>query len=430
MDIKQSKYRWTVFFTMIAMFFFVMIQRTAPGVITDQLMDTFRISASTIGLTTGIQFLAYAGLQIPLGLLADKFGPSYFLIIGTLLNGLGTLLFSVTPDELLYFISRVLVGTGDAMIFINIVLVMSKWFTAKKFSGLMGWIGMSGNLGSIFASVPLAYWIGLQGWRFPFFSLSICLLAISFISFIVLRKGARLIQSSARTERKPGSSRTKTDKSMLAILGGVCRKKQAWAVFFCHFAVAGTYISFIGSWAVPYGINVYGLTRTASSQLVMAGLLSSIVGAPLIGILSGHFKQTRTLYILIQALTFASWLSFFLLAGKPPLAVLVLLYILIGFGFGASMLTFSIIRESFQSGEIGVVSGFANTGGYLSALLLPILFGLVLEMFHSGTLPAAGYHYGFLIPSLFSFCGLAGSLLLKKRQKPGESSSSLAAGEK
>ncbi|WKB36111.1 MFS transporter [Terrilactibacillus sp. S3-3] len=122
MDIKQSKFRWAIFFTMIAMFFFVMTQRTAPGVITDQLMDTFRMSASTIGLVTGIQFLAYAGLQIPLGLLADKFGPAYFLIIGTTLNGLGTLLFSTAPNEFLFFISRILVGSGDAMILSTLCL--------------------------------------------------------------------------------------------------------------------------------------------------------------------------------------------------------------------------------------------------------------------------------------------------------------------
>ncbi|WKB36110.1 hypothetical protein QS257_02215 [Terrilactibacillus sp. S3-3] len=107
------------------------------------------------------------------------------------------------------------------------MLVMSKWFTAKNFSGLMGWIGMSGNLGSIFASVPLAYWIGLAGWRFPFFSLGICLLAVSFISFIILKKGSRLIQSSVHTEKKTASSHAKAGKNMLVILGEVCRKKTS-----------------------------------------------------------------------------------------------------------------------------------------------------------------------------------------------------------
>lgn len=64
--------------------------------------------------------------------------------------------------------------------------------------------------------------------------------------------------------------------------------------------------------------------------------------------------------------------------------------------------------------EVGVVSGFANTGGFLSAVLLPSLFGKVLDYFHAHSMDM-GYHFGFIIPIVFSIIGLIGGLLIKER---------------
>ena len=88
MNKQESSYRWVVFGTALLAYYLIVSQRTAPGLITEQLMKDFHVSASVIGLMTSIQFLAYAGLQIPIGLLSDRYGPNRFLIIGSLLNGI------------------------------------------------------------------------------------------------------------------------------------------------------------------------------------------------------------------------------------------------------------------------------------------------------------------------------------------------------
>jgi len=86
-DKHNSTYRWVVFATVLTAYLLIASLRTAPGLITVQLMQEFSVTASTIGLLTSIQFLAYAGLQIPVGSLTDRFGPNRFLIFGTLLTG-------------------------------------------------------------------------------------------------------------------------------------------------------------------------------------------------------------------------------------------------------------------------------------------------------------------------------------------------------
>ncbi|TCP23423.1 sugar phosphate permease [Scopulibacillus darangshiensis] len=416
MEKQNSKYRWVVFATVLFTYFLIVSQRTAPGLITDHLMKEFSVTASTIGLLTSIQFLAYAGLQIPIGILSDRFGPNFFLIMGTLLDGLGTLIYSVAPNEFVLLIARLLVGIGDATIWVNLVILLSQWFKAKEFTGLLGMAGMSGSLGFLVATVPFSAWIALTGWRVPFFTVGIilCLCGV-LLYFVLVKKPNKMMKDNSGTTR----SSTKTEDKREKLLHMLCRifsNRQAWATFLCHFGLVGTYVGFIGSWAVPYGMHVYGMTRSGASQLIMIGLIGAFIGAPLTSWISSRLETIKRPYIIVHFVVFLSWIAFLLFGGKPPFFMFIILFLIIGYGNGASALTFAVVRQSFPIREVGVVSGFANTGGFLSAVLLPSIFGKVLDHFHNAS-SVVGYHYGFIIPVLFSMLGLIGGMLIKKEHQ-------------
>lgn len=415
MDKQNSKYRWVVFAAVLFSYFLIVSQRTAPGLISDQLMKDFHVTASTIGLLTSIQFMAYAGLQIPIGIMSDRYGPNRFLIAGALLNGLGTLLYSLAPNEFVLLFARLLVGMGDATIWINLVLILSQWFRAQEFIGLLGFAGMAGSLGSILATVPYSAWIASAGWRTPFFTIGtvLCLCAM-LLYFVLVWQPGRMSKPGAG-ERKGADKKEQKREKALAILVRVCTNRQAWATFFCHFGVVGTYIGFIGSWAVPYGMQMYDMTRSAASQLVMVGLIGAIVGAPLTSMISSRLHSLKRPYVIVHTVIFLSWSAFLLFAGKPPIFLLLILFFIIGFGNGASSLTFAVVRQSFPLTEVGVASGFANTGGFISAVLLPSFFGNVLD--HFQTVSSVGYQYGFIIPVLFSMLGLFGGFLIREQSK-------------
>jgi sugar phosphate permease len=414
LDKQNSKYRWVVFTAVLFTYFLIVSQRTAPGLISDQLMKDFNVTASTIGLMTSIQFLAYAGLQIPIGILADRFGPNLFLIAGALLNGLGTLLYSLAPNEFILFLARLLVGMGDATIWVNLVLILSQWFKVKEFIGLLGIAGMAGSLGFLMATVPFSAWIDLSGWRTPFFSVGIILCLCGILLYMVLIKKPKQMAMDDSLSKKPSVKREHKREKTLVMLRRLFSERQAWATFFCHFGVVGTYVGFIGSWAVPYGMHVYGMTRSDSSQLIMMGLFGAIIGAPLTSWISSRLESIKRPYIAVHMIVFLSWIAFLLFNGKPPYFMLVILFLIIGYGNGASALTFAVVRQSFSMKEVGVVSGFANTGGFLSAVLLPSIFGKVLDHFHSSG-SSVGYHYGFIIPVIFSLIGLIGGILIKEQ---------------
>jgi MFS family permease len=406
---QDSKYRWVVFSAVLFTYFLIVTQRTAPGLISDQLMKEFQVSASTIGLLTSIQFLAYAGLQVPVGVLSDRYGPNFFLIIGALLNGLGTVIYSIAPNELALLFARLLVGIGDATIWVNLVLILSQWFKVNEFIGLLGLAGMSGSLGFLMATVPFSAWISLSGWRQPFLIVGVLLSICSLLLYVVLvKKPKQMNFISVKKEKK----REKTT----VLLRQIFSSRQAWATFLCHFGLVGTYVGFIGSWAVPYGMHVYDMTRSQASQLIMYGLIGAFIGAPLTSWISSRLNRIKRPYIIVHTVVFLSWAVFLLFNGKPPFLLLIILFLMIGFGNGSCSLTFAAVRQHFPMKKVGVASGFANTGGFISAVLLPIIFGKILDHFHSEA-SSVGYLYGLMIPVVFSGLGLIGSFLLMEQSQ-------------
>ena len=413
LDKKESGYRWIVFSAVLFAYFLIVSQRTAPGLITEQLMNDFQISASTVGMISSIQFLAYAGLQIPVGLLSDRFGPNRFLIIGTLLTGIGSLCYSIAPNEYILIVSRFIVGVGDAAIFVNVVLIMNEWFKGNEFVKLMGMVALIGGIGSLSATLPFSMWISHAGWRVPFLSVSIILIVVSSLLYIVLISKSRKL---FKPESQPKPSTPVKRESVWKILRRVVTTRQAWATFLCHFGVVGTYVGFIGSWAVPYGMNVFELTRSSASQLVMYALVGTMIGGPLLGWISSKTGQIKKTYTMVHLIVIIGWVGLFSLNTNPPFLMVLLMLFVLGFGNGASALTFAIVRKSFRMEEVGVVTGFANMGGFLSAVLLPIIFGHVLDFFPKDSV-SLGYHYGFIVPVIFALFGLVGILLAKEEKQ-------------
>lgn len=380
-------------------------------------MSDFQVTAAKIGMLTSIQFFIYTSLQIPMGILADRFGPNYLLIFGALLTGIGTIIYSIGTHEYVIFFARILTGTGDATIWVNMVLILGSWFKATEFVRLIGVAGMTGSLGFLLATVPFSALIDQLGWRTSFLwaGIVLCLCGCA-LYFVLLKKTKSLGLHEPKLETKD-----QQPEKLTALLRRIFSNRQAWALFFCHFGVVGGYVGFISSWAVPYGMNIYQLTRSDASQLIMIGLVGALIGAPLTSLISSKLGMLKKPYIVAHTMTLLSWSSFLFWKGHPPILLLTLLFFLIGFGYGASALTFAIARRSFSLKDSGIVSGFANTGGFLSAVLLPSAFGKVLDHFQfTYNSIHNGYFYGFIIPVLFSIIGLAGVLCISEKRKPIE----------
>lgn len=412
MDKQNNSYRWIVLISVLLTYILMSSQRTAPGLITDQIMWDFNVSAVTIGLLTSIQYLVYTSLQIPMGLLADRFGPNFFLIFGALLTGVGTIIYSVSTTSFFLFFARTLTGIGDATIWVNMVLILGYWFTAKEFAKLIGIAALTGSLGFLLATVPFSLLIDYVGWRIAFFSIGLLLCLCGLLLFWFLIK----------QPKHPFFSKQKAKGEATGpLLRRIFSNRQAWALFLCHFGIVGTFVGFISSWGVPYGMELYGMTRSVASGLMMTGLIGALIGAPLAGWISSRLGSIRSPYFVVYLTLILTWSVFLLFKGIPPQTLITSLFFMIGLLYGANALTFAAVRRSFPLKDVGIVSGMANTGGFLSAIFLPSIFGKVLDYFHgiSGSM-ADGYFYGFITPVIFALIGLVGVMILKEHKEAQE----------
>jgi MFS family permease len=409
---QKSKFRWIVFISVLFTYLIMSVQRTAPGLITDQLMVEYQLTASTVGILASIHFFIFTSLQIPMGILVDRYGPDRILFIGSLLTGIGISIYSCSPNEYILLFARVLTGTGDATVWISIVLILSEWFQKNEFTRIIGFAGMTGSIGFLMATVPLSAWIDHNGWRIPFFTIGI-LLVLCFITlyFVLFKLPAQLLLKNTIDNERT------IREGLLQQLKRVFTNRQTLALFFCHFGIVGGFIGFISSWAVPFGIEIYGMSRSEASQMIMTGLFGAIFGAPLASWLSSRLGTIKQLYVFIHILVVSSWFVFLIFRGQPPIILLYFLFILIGFGFGSSVLTFAIVRKHFSIYDSGVVSGVANTGGFLSAVLLPTIFGTILGYFQQTTDHLThGYFVAFISPVIFSLLGLIGICFVREKE--------------
>ena len=147
--------------------------QTFPSVVTQQLMQTFKLDAAGLGGLTAFFFYAYALMQLPGGLLLDRLGARRILTGAVFITAIGVILFSLTDVYAIAALSRFLIGVGSSVAFICALYLASSWLPSKWFSPYCGLLQAMAAIGSIIAQAPLAVAVNHFGWRQTLFVIGI-----------------------------------------------------------------------------------------------------------------------------------------------------------------------------------------------------------------------------------------------------------------
>lgn len=385
---------WWVFFLATGTYMMAFIQRSAPGLVTDHLAATFGVSPAAMGELAVGQFVAYAALQLPVGLVGDRFGPARWLALGALLDGGGTLLFSQAHSFAWLVASRGIIGLGDAMLFVNIVLLLGRWFPPTVFGRLLSVVGTSGGAAATVTTVPLAWLLGVWGWRPTFLLMGWILVLLAVLVAVLLPRWERESPGHVVRVIRPADTRL--------VLRHVTAHVRGWIPFAMHFGLIGAYTGFVAIYAVPYLMATHRLSRVAAGGIESVAMLGSVLGGPLAGWVADRFGPARPAY-LVAVVALAGWLVLALWPGAPLLLTAVGLS-LTAVAAGGSMLTFTVVKTWFPPTEVGSATGLANTGGFVAAALFPLIVGRLIG--HGWTVA--------LLPGLgFTLIGLAATLAVR-----------------
>ena len=168
---KVLRYRWVVYGVLIISYFLVFFHRMSVGVVKEELMSGFNMSATSFANLGAMYFYAYALMQIPAGILADSIGVKKIIIFGSLITGIGSILFGMADSILLTFVGRAMVGIGVSVTFVSIAKIQTMWFREREFGTMTGLTGLVGNLGGVVAQTPLAIMVATFTYRYTFIAI-------------------------------------------------------------------------------------------------------------------------------------------------------------------------------------------------------------------------------------------------------------------
>jgi MFS family permease len=361
-------------------------QRTAPSVMVEDLMREFAVGAALTGTLSGLYFYTYAGLQIPVGLILDRFGPRRVLALACALAGAGSALFALADALWIAYAARLLIGGAVAFTWVGALFIITRWFPPERFamiSGLTLALGMAGGVGG---QAPLALLIDAIGWRGALgLAGGLALMLAALIALIVRDRGP-FTPAGAAGDDAPRPS-------LATGLARVMRTPQTWIVGLYGASMTAPMLSFAGLWGVPYLERVHGVERELAALATSGMLIGWAVGAPVMGWLSDRLRRRRAVMLMASSVSLLT-LGAALYAPGLPFAAVAALMVLNGVFGGGMVLCFATGREHNPVWAAGAALGVVNMLAMAAGAVFQPLLGWLLDRAWDGTMEAGRPLYG------------------------------------
>ncbi|MBK7673837.1 MFS transporter [Accumulibacter sp.] len=365
---------WSVWGLGALLYLIGFYQRVAPAVMTDQLMSEFAIGATELGNLSAFYFYSYVAMQIPTGILADRWGPRRLLTAGAAVAAIGTALFAVAADLWWANAGRLLIGASVAVAFVSMLKLATHWFAPRQFALASGLALLFGVVGGVIAGVPLGMLIEAWGWR-PVMGASAAITAL--LSVTIWLRVRDDPHDLAYLSHAPATATGKTPTPILRGMAEVLSYRNIWILLVTPIGIAGAVLTFAGLWGVPYLRQVHGLETRAAATITSLLLIAWAVGGPVLGALSERMGRRRPLYVATTAAALAGWAVIIFL--PIPVWLMIVTLLLTGFFSGNLIIGFAFAKESVPARLMGTASGICNMGPLLGGMLLQPTVGWVLD---------------------------------------------------
>ncbi len=378
-------------------------QRTSFAVASGVAIHRFSAGASMVSLFVVVQLITYAAMQVPVGMLVDRFGTRLVVGTGALLMLVGQLALALSTALTSAILARVLVGAGDAMTFIAVIRMFPAWFSAGRLPLLNQATGILGQAGQLLSSIPLAALLGVAGWTRSFVAAA-GVSALMAVLILVLLRNSPAGAPFAFTRTGVG----------LRDVVGVLREPGTQVGFWVHWITAFWNVVFALMWGYPFLLRGEGYPMTVASALFTVMVLTGLPFALLVGRLSRRTPLQRSnTALLVSLMSVLPWLAIVLWPGRAPVWLLVVLMVGLAASGPASSIGFDIARASNSLARVGTATGVVVVAGMSAAMLDILVIGIVLDL-------AGGYTLGafrWAMATQFAFWGVGVGGLLTARIK-------------
>jgi MFS family permease len=349
------------------------------GVATLTASQRFDTNAQQLATLAVFQLVVYAAMQIPVGILLDRFGAKLLLGVGAAIMALGQIIVAFAPTLEYAVLGRMLVGMGDSFTFISMIRMVNGWYTGSKASKMQQYVSTIGQTGQFFSAVPFWFMLESLGWEPAF---SIMAAASLLVLLLVIAFTANEAESSKHVQE------IVSIKSAISQLVQNVKTPGIRMAFWTHFSTQPTTTSISLLWAVPYLVTAEGQSHEFAALTLTLMVLFGFVTGPVIAEICARAPQLRgRLVYSVVATTVAAWLVLLLVPGTASSGLLLGCFLVISIGGPASMVAFDFSKDFAPKQRLGSANGFANVGGFLATFIMMYLTGLVIDLLHD---PSSG----------------------------------------
>jgi MFS family permease len=364
---------WVAFIIVCIFYSYEFFLRIIPSLLVNVLQSQYHATAIGIASFGTSYFIGYVFMQIPAGLIFERYSFPRVASLGLLICTIGTLLFTSAHELWLGLLGRFILGCGSAFAFIGAITFIRLYFPEKSFTLLIAFVISVGTIAGAFGQVFAANIIAHLTWRYTIDGMATwgIILTIALLS----------IPTHYFKEAKP----VQRTLSIQAELGSVLRQKKLW-----FNGLLGSFLYLPTSvlaaiWGIDYFTKAFGVSSELAAIAIMLLFVGWALGGPIFSIIAGKTGREKTILTLASIVMAA--LLFFLLT-RTHLSNVNLCLILLGFGLvsSAQVLVWRIFTQIFPTKElVGTASSATNLIIMLSIAFWDLLIGQLINDLHQGT---------------------------------------------
>ncbi|MFT6557479.1 MAG: putative MFS family arabinose efflux permease [Sneathiella sp.] len=354
------------------------------------------ISVDSLGFLAAVLFFTSAVLQVPNGMLLDRFGSRKVMpiYVGFAILGCVILSYATSYEELL--ISRMLLGGGFSITMMSAYVLFAKWYPVDRFATVASWMMAASSIGSILASYPLAFFIDEFGWRPAY-------LIVALFTLFAVVAGMLIIQDEPEGYERDAQQPTSIGESVRGYVS-VIVYPRFFFLLAMGFVAFGPATAILGMWGGPFLEQVYGLDGVQRGEILLLMVLAVPAGALFFGWVERN-TESRKKIVIVSVL--AEILAFLVLGLSDGLALwsICVLFTSIGFLQQHYVVLAAHCRATFPDYMVGRANSTLNLTSILGVGFMQSLFGWGLALY-----PTIGYNISFV--SIAIVLGIATLLYL------------------
>lgn len=366
-------------------YFYEYLLQVSPGVMINGLMRDFNVNATILGYLGASFTFAYASMQLPVGMLLDKFGPSRLLTISSLLCAVGCLLFGMSSTLFIAMLGRFLIGLGAATAVVGCMKLTTNWFAFERFGLLTGLLLMFGMLGAIGGEAPVALMVKKLDWRNTTLILGLAGVVLAIVIGLFMRDTPHHSTHSFDTDEtstKDGASPS-AELSVWQGLFVVLKNKQTWLVAIYGGLMFAPTTTLGGLWGVPFLKQLYGIESPAAAGMISLLFLGWAIGAPISSWFASYInRRLPSMFMGTIGLLIVTLCIIYLPVSKTFMSILLFCF---GFFTSGFLPAFTIIREISPHETSATALGFMNMMNMIGGTALQPLIGILLDFTWNGS---------------------------------------------